>query len=136
MPHSLLAASTSGDHLAHNAATNTLELRAHADDECMWTVEFHGRVVCSTGLRLLSTAASSSTTVAGLEGAFGPGAGDLVPKKLRLSIDDEGSYEVDGRDVVDGDPARSLERAERRAAAVTKPAPQAAAYFSPLGRFF
>lgn len=124
MPFVLLT-SGSGEHLAHDAAENRLHLSEHAHDGCMWSLDRAAGVVsCApTGLRLgcaLAARRPSSPSDEELDANFGAGASKLVARRLRLfsaAADDE--YDVDGRDVVDGDPRRSSERAAQRAAAAS-----------------
>ena len=109
----LLASGKSGDHLAHNAATNALELRAHCDDECVWAWRSGGVLESGAGLALSANKVAAAPDD-NLDEQFGPGASLLVPQSYRLFLDEEDDFDVDGRDVVDGDPARSLERAAKR----------------------
>eukprot|EP01043_Picozoa_sp_COSAG02_P053997 COSAG02_NODE_6049_length_3845_cov_1.807528_2_plen_335_part_00 len=120
MPFVLLA-SVDGQHLAHDATENQLRLSEHADDACMWSLDLgDGVVSCAlTGLQLRCSLAArpSSPSAAELDANFKAGASGLVAQRLRLSFasDSDHMYEVDGRDVVDGDPQRSLDRAAQRA---------------------
>ena len=129
----VLLTAAGGEHLAHDGAANSLHTSEHADDACMWALDLAaGAVTCAaTGLRLGCSVAArrGGPSATELDAAFGPFASDLVPRRLRVfAAADDDDYGVDGRDVVDGNPARSLERAAQRAAgnrgtASTQPEP-------------
>lgn len=132
--YTLLAAGSTGEYLSHDLSTDELVLRPHCDDSTFW-ISAPGAVCnAATGLTLhASRASAGGVSVAGVD-AFGQGAAAaLATKRFRLALDEGdggGEHDVDGRDVVDGDPTRSLQRASARGAQWAQSEPQASA---PLG---